>query len=259
MNPFAIDRKQSPFLFSGPGVSSRKAGEVRESSGPAKTADSSKNSQNALESGDLASNGLYPELQSVDAAVKSHEKVHLSILGGYAKGTIHYDYIMLANGEKFAVGGSVGVDTKPVPGDPEATIRKARIIRSAALGPNDPSGPDQQIAAEAYRMEMQARKELKKRDEEKESPGNEVLQTAGILPGAAAGEMPVSNDTLPVPGDPAATIRKARTLRREVMQGELSARDRELVVKSYLMEMRARRELQAGKESSPGKGVDVYA
>ena len=68
----------------------------------------------------------------------------------------------------YAVGGSIGVDTSPVPGDPEATIRKARMLRLAAFGPMQPSSADMQVAADAYRMEMEARREIEQREAEQE-------------------------------------------------------------------------------------------
>ena len=39
------------------------------------------------------------------------------------------------------------MDTSPVPGDPQATIRKAQTVRQAALAPAEPSGQDQRAAA----------------------------------------------------------------------------------------------------------------
>ena len=79
-----------------------------------------------------------------------------------------YDYLLSrpdAKGKKIilygeSLGGSVAVDTSPVPGDPQATIRKARRIRMAAFGPHRPSTQDLRVAAEAFRMEARTRKEL---------------------------------------------------------------------------------------------------
>jgi hypothetical protein len=82
--------------------------------------------------------------------------------GPYATSGIRYSTVMGPGGRANAVGGSVGVDLNPVPGDPEATIRKARAIRRAAFGPANPSAADHRVAAEAYRMEMHAKAELEK-------------------------------------------------------------------------------------------------
>ena len=100
------------------------------------------------------------ELIAADESVKVHENSHLAVLGGFAAGPINYNYITLPDGSKFAVGGSIKVDLNPVPGDPEATIRKARAIANASFAVNSPSPADMQVAAQAYQMEMQAQREL---------------------------------------------------------------------------------------------------
>jgi hypothetical protein len=50
----------------------------------------------------------------------------------------------------------------PVPGDPEATIRKARTLIQAAYAVGQPSAADLRVAAEAYEMEMQAQREMER-------------------------------------------------------------------------------------------------
>ncbi len=111
-----------------------------------------------LQSG--AENRIRTQLQSISGAVKAHEKTHLAVLGAAAAGPIQYSYLIGPGGERFAVGGSIKVDLKPVPGNPEETIRKARRIRLASYAVNSPSGADMRVAAEAYRMEVQAKREL---------------------------------------------------------------------------------------------------
>jgi hypothetical protein len=106
-------------------------------------------------------------LQSVDAEVRAHERAHMAAADGYARGGPHYNYIIGPDGKLYAVGGSIQVDLSPVPGNPEATIRKARIIRRAAYAVMDPSSADMQVAARAYRMEMQAQRELERERSEK--------------------------------------------------------------------------------------------
>lgn len=100
------------------------------------------------------------ELVSADVKVKSHEHVHMALLGAFASGPINYTYVTLPDGSKYAVDGSIKVDITPVPGDPEATIRKARVIISAAHAVSSPSPADMRVAAQAYQMEMQAQKTL---------------------------------------------------------------------------------------------------
>ncbi|MFG0316505.1 MAG: putative metalloprotease CJM1_0395 family protein, partial [Planctomycetota bacterium JB042] len=56
--------------------------------------------------------------------------------------------------------GEVSIDVSPVPGDPEATIRKMEVVRKAALAPQEPSVQDQRVAQKASVQEAQARREL---------------------------------------------------------------------------------------------------
>jgi len=113
------------------------------------------------------------ELVSADVKVKSHEHAHMAVLGAFASGPINYTYVTLPAGSKYAVGGSIKVDLNPVPGDPEATIRKARAIISAAYAVSSPSPADMRVAAQAYQMEMQAQKEL----EEQRKAGDKASVT----------------------------------------------------------------------------------
>ena len=74
------------------------------------------------------------------------------------------------DGRRYAVGGSVSIDTAPVKGDPEATIRKAQQIKAAASAPSDPSGQDRRVAAQADALRQQAEAELRaERREESEA------------------------------------------------------------------------------------------
>ena len=92
--------------------------------------------------------------------VKAHEATHIAIAGPYAQGAPQLMYAIGPDGARYAVGGSVKVDLQPVPGDPEATLRKADAVMRAAIGPGEPSAADMRIAAEAYRMALQARREI---------------------------------------------------------------------------------------------------
>jgi len=118
------------------------------------------NAQSRFLAEGAATNRVETALRSADIRVKSHEMAHLAVLGGAAAGGIEYRYAIGPDGTRYAVGGSVKVDTEPVPGNPEETLRKAKRIRAAALAPGEPSAADMRIAAEAYRMEVAARKEI---------------------------------------------------------------------------------------------------
>jgi|GEM_PF-4759683 len=104
-------------------------------------------------------------LSAIDAAVKAHEWSHLLTLGPYAAGPIQYDFVIDSEGNRYAVGGSVAVDLSPVPGDPEATARKAKAVLQAAYAPGNPSGADLQVAQKAYLLLRQAEKEQEASDE----------------------------------------------------------------------------------------------
>jgi hypothetical protein len=96
-------------------------------------------------------------LQEIDAEVRAHEHAHVAALG---KGVIHYDTVVGSDGQAYAVGGSVAVDLQPVPGDPEATVRKAKMAVQAALAVGQPSAADMRVAAEAYELEEAAQRQL---------------------------------------------------------------------------------------------------
>ncbi|GAB4546749.1 MAG: hypothetical protein Tsb0013_05860 [Phycisphaerales bacterium] len=100
------------------------------------------------------------KLKARDAEVKAHEQAHVAAAGPYFRGGPTYSYQEGPDGNRYAVGGSVQIDTSPVSGDPEATIAKAQVVKRAALAPAKPSSTDQQVAAAASRMEAEARREL---------------------------------------------------------------------------------------------------
>ena len=99
------------------------------------------------------------DMKARDAEVRRHENAHASVGGQYA-GSPQYDYQTGPDGKRYAVGGSVSIDVSPVPGEPEKTIEKMRIVRAAALAPAEPSGQDRRVAAEATQTEASARAEL---------------------------------------------------------------------------------------------------
>ncbi len=105
------------------------------------------------------------KLEAIDLEVRAHEAAHLAAAGTAAGGGATFDYVIGPNGERYAVGGSVRVMAQPVYGDPEATIRKAEAIIRAAYAVSLPSSADLRIAAEAYQMEMDAKRELAEKGE----------------------------------------------------------------------------------------------
>lgn len=100
------------------------------------------------------------ELAARDREVRAHEQAHLAAAGPYATGGPAYTYQTGPDGQRYAVGGEVGIDTSPVPGNPEATVNKARTIMAAANAPAEPSSQDRAVAAAAASMMAQAQAEL---------------------------------------------------------------------------------------------------
>lgn len=98
-------------------------------------------------------------LQARDRQVRAHEQAHLAASGGLATSGASYTYQKGPDGVSYAVGGEVSIDVS-AGNTPQDTIVRAITIRSAALAPADPSGPDRAIAAQASQMEQQARGEL---------------------------------------------------------------------------------------------------
>jgi hypothetical protein len=117
------------------------------------------------------------KLRERDREVRRHEQAHKAAAGPYARG-VRYTYQRGPDGRLYAIGGSIVIDTSPVPGDPEATIRKAQVIRRAALAPADPSPQDRKIAAKAAEMERKAREELREERME-EMKGEESGEVEG--------------------------------------------------------------------------------
>lgn len=123
--------------------------------GPSKTAKSPEEQQL-----NTAEKQVVQKLQLTDLHVKMHEQQHIASAGSYARGGPSFQYIMGPDGESYAVGGEVALDTNPISNNPQATIVKAQVVRQAALAPSDPSGADRAIAAAATQMEAQARTKL---------------------------------------------------------------------------------------------------
>lgn len=100
------------------------------------------------------------ELKQIDAEVRRHEMAHLSAGGALITSAANFSYQRGPDGKNYAVGGEVGIDTSPVPGDPQATLQKMRQIRSAALAPADPSSQDMKVAASAASEAAKAMSEI---------------------------------------------------------------------------------------------------
>ncbi|MCP3675530.1 MAG: catalase [Gammaproteobacteria bacterium] len=114
-------------------------------------------------------------LASIDRRVKAHEQAHASVGGVYA-GSASFTYKTGPDGVRYAVGGEVPIDTSAVPGDPQATLRKAEQVARAALAPADPSSTDRRIASSAQAMASKARFEIAQLAAEKIQSNREDTQ-----------------------------------------------------------------------------------
>ncbi|MFH0880414.1 MAG: putative metalloprotease CJM1_0395 family protein [Lentisphaerota bacterium] len=93
-------------------------------------------------------------LRARDQVVRLHEARHAAALGASA-GVTRYTFDIGPDGRAYAVGGSIEVNAMPA-STPEASVAKARMLRSAAMAGGEPSGADFAMACEATRMEQSA-------------------------------------------------------------------------------------------------------
>ncbi|WP_242482188.1 putative metalloprotease CJM1_0395 family protein [Thiocystis violacea] len=120
-------------------------------------------------------------LKQRDAEVRAHEQAHMAAGGQYVTGGPSYSYQRGPDGNSYAIGGEVGIDTSAISGDPAAAIAKARTIIRAALAPAEPSGQDQRVAAAARSMEIDAQRQLT----ELQDARREAVVAGAASPGAA--------------------------------------------------------------------------
>ena len=106
------------------------------------------------------------QLKARDREVRTHEMAHLSAAGSYAMGGMNLSYQRGPDGQQYAIGGSVQIDTSAISGDPEATLQKGRVVQQAALAPAEPSGQDRKVASAAAQMISDAQAEILKVSQE---------------------------------------------------------------------------------------------
>jgi len=132
------------------------------------------------------------QLEIRDQQVRRHEQAHLAVAGSYAISAPAYQYVTGPDGKRYAVAGEVSISTSPE-ATPEETLKKAQVIRRAALAPGDPSPQDRRIAAAAARLEAQARRELAEQKAEEAAQAEETKTSQEEVragPGAAREEEP---------------------------------------------------------------------
>ncbi len=130
------------------------------SNAAANNANSPQATREALKNPNSAESQQLRELKKRDREVRTHELAHLSAAGQHARGGPAFEYERGPDGQRYAIGGHVNIDTSSVAGDPEATLRKAEVVRRAALAPANPSPQDRSVAANASSMAAEARREI---------------------------------------------------------------------------------------------------
>ncbi len=128
------------------------------------------------------------ELQQIDREVRRHEQAHAAAAGPHLRGGPTYEYTEGPDGERYATGGSVDLDTSRED-TPEETIEKMRTVRQAALAPADPSPEDYRVAQKAARREAEARQEKaeEQREELTAEESDEAGERAAVADNPAAG------------------------------------------------------------------------
>lgn len=128
-------------------------------------------------------------LAARDREVRAHEQAHVAAGGQYAGAPV-YQFERGPNGVSYAVGGEVPISTG-AEATPEATLRKAQIIRRAALAPAEPSSQDRRVAAMASRLETSARMEIslastRKEEDPTETESQDATSEANPSPSSPA-------------------------------------------------------------------------
>lgn len=126
------------------------------------------------------------ELANIDRQVRLHEQAHLAVGRDLVRGGATYEYQQGPDGKRYAVAGEVSIDASPA-STPEQTIPKAIHIRNTALAPADPSAQDQSVAANATRMEAEARQELARLARESGAAGPAAAYRAVARTGGESG------------------------------------------------------------------------
>ncbi len=130
---------------------------------------------------DVEAQAALLQLAQRDREVRAHEQAHVMAAGPYARGGPTYTFQRGPDGRLYAVGGEVAIDTAPVAGDPEATLRKAQQVKAAALAPPEPSSQDRAVASAAARMASAAQAEIQQRRVESAYAGADRVSGLNVL------------------------------------------------------------------------------
>lgn len=176
------EKSDNPSSINEDGIQAEEDGETEDGKKPTSMSDDSELSQEEQQE--------ISKLQARDNEVKAHEQAHIAAGGQYVRGGAHFEYQTGPDGEKYAVGGEVSIDVSKESGDPQATITKMQVVIRAALAPANPSSQDRSVAAQATRIESEARAEavssgaysnstFKTRTDEEQSDSNSSESPSG--------------------------------------------------------------------------------
>ena len=115
------------------------------------------------------------KLKRRDLEVKKHEQAHVSA----GASNPQYEYEMGPDGVRYATGGHADIEVSEG-NSPEETIEKAHKVKRAALAPDEPSSADRNIAAEADKLELKAKKEISEKQRDGEEGNNKVAGFSSV-------------------------------------------------------------------------------
>lgn len=191
-----IDRVQSHAVIPAPFARDediRQSGDLQRDSENPTQADESQSQGDRLELSESEDRQVQ-KLQKRDREVRAHERAHMAAGSGIVQGGASFTYQRGPDGHNYAVGGEVKIDTSSE-SDPESTIRKMQQVKRAALAPAEPSGTDRAVAAQAGRIEAQARQEKTKLENtEAEETESQVETQAAASESATSGRRPYSTE-----------------------------------------------------------------
>ncbi|MEJ8473173.1 putative metalloprotease CJM1_0395 family protein [Roseibium algae] len=117
------------------------------------------------------------DLKQRDREVRAHEQAHARAGGAHA-GAPSYTFQQGPDGQRYAIGGEVSIDTSSER-TPEATIRKMQIVMRAATAPAEPSSQDLKVAQQARSQMAAAQAEARAESAEELQGGDEAASADG--------------------------------------------------------------------------------
>ena len=182
-------------------------------------------------------------LAARDRQVRAHEQAHLSAAGGLATSGASFSFQQGPDGQRYAVGGEVSVDSSPAR-DPQSTITKAAQIQRAALAPADPSSQDRLVASQAAATQAEARVQLARANQEEAKVAREERSTAAEASAESATKTEQPPDNAQV--------------RFEKSQPKTSAAEEEAKAQKVVEDVKSQ-QLKADQQSAPQAIKDTKA